>query len=69
MSSGWSWWVILLTLSNIVACFALLWWARSRRVAGAAQATLGHEYDGRRYWITEAQIEAYRRKCQRRAAA
>lgn len=30
---------------------------------------LGHEYDGRRYWITEAQIEAYRRKCQRRAAA
>ena len=46
MSSGWSWWVILLTLSNIIACFALLWWARSRRVAGAAQATLGHEYDG-----------------------
>ena len=34
-----------------------------------ATGELGHEYDGRRYWITDAQIEAYRRKCQRRAAA
>lgn len=46
MSSGWSWWVILLTLSNIAACGALLLWARSRRVAGAARETLGHDYDG-----------------------
>lgn len=46
MSSGWSWWVILLTLSNIFACFGLLMWARSKRVAGAAKQTLGHDYDG-----------------------
>ena len=46
MSSGLSWFVILLTLSNIFACFGLLLWARSKRVAGAARETLGHSYDG-----------------------
>ncbi|MDX2171104.1 MAG: cytochrome-c oxidase, cbb3-type subunit III [Deltaproteobacteria bacterium] len=46
MSDVLSWWVILLTLSNIFACFGLLLWARSKRVAGAAHETLGHAYDG-----------------------
>lgn len=46
MSSGWSWFIIILTLSNIFACFGLLMWARSKRVAGAAEQTLGHDYDG-----------------------
>jgi cytochrome c oxidase cbb3-type subunit III len=46
MSNAFSWWVIVLALSNIFACFGLLMWARSKRVAGAAHETLGHEYDG-----------------------
>jgi cytochrome c oxidase cbb3-type subunit 3 len=46
MSSGLSWLIIVLTLAYIVGNFGLLMWARSKRVAGAAQQTLGHEYDG-----------------------
>jgi cytochrome c oxidase cbb3-type subunit 3 len=46
MSNAYSWWIIALVLSNILACFGLLLWARSKRVAGAAQETLGHDYDG-----------------------
>jgi len=46
MTDGWSWFIIVLTLSNIFGCGALLLWARSRRVASAAQQTLGHDYDG-----------------------
>ncbi len=43
MTSGWSWYVILLVVSNIVGCLALLLWARTRRVA---EADLAHDYDG-----------------------
>jgi len=46
MSSGLSWLVIILTVAYIIGNFGLLMWARSKRVAGAAQETLGHEYDG-----------------------
>lgn len=47
MSSGWSWYVIVITVLNVVCWFWLLWWARTKRVSGAsAEATLGHSYDG-----------------------
>lgn len=46
MRSGWSWYVVVITVANIVVWFWLLWWARSRRVAGERDATLGHAYDG-----------------------
>lgn len=47
MSSGWSWYVILLTVSNIVAAAWLLMWARSKRVGDVGEGeTLGHDFDG-----------------------
>lgn len=46
MSNGLSWFVIILTLAYIFGNFGLLMWARSKRIAGAAQQSLGHEYDG-----------------------
>lgn len=46
-SSGfWSWWVILLTIANVLACWWLITWA-SKRHAGdaAAGAVTGHVFD------------------------
>lgn len=28
-----------------------------------AEGQLEHEYDARRYWITQEQVDAYRRRC------
>jgi cytochrome c oxidase cbb3-type subunit 3 len=47
MSSGWSWYVVLITVVNIVASAWLLLWARSKRVdEPQAGETLGHDFDG-----------------------
>lgn len=47
MSSGWSWYVIILTVLNVFCWFWLLWWARTKRVSDTSkEATLGHTYDG-----------------------
>lgn len=47
MSSGWSWYVIVITLLNVFCWFWLLWWARTKRVSDTSKdATLGHTYDG-----------------------
>ncbi len=46
MSSGWSWYVIILTAINIVACFWLIRWTSKRRPGEAAQGdTMGHVWD------------------------
>ncbi len=48
MSSFWSWFIIILTLANILGCFWLLWWTSKKRpgeVAEGANET-GHTWDG-----------------------
>lgn len=53
MSSGWSWYVILITVLNIAASAWLLLWARSKRIdEPSAGETLGHEFDGIREYDT-----------------
>lgn len=44
MSAGWSFYIIILTVSNIAACVWLLFWQRKKRVEKGQ--TLGHEFDG-----------------------
>lgn len=44
MSAGWSFYIILLTVSNIAACVWLLFWQRKKRVEPGQ--SLGHEFDG-----------------------
>jgi cytochrome c oxidase cbb3-type subunit III len=47
MSTGWSWYVIVLTLANILGCLWLLWWTRRPRGDGEAEGeTTGHVWDG-----------------------
>lgn len=48
MSSFWSWWIIVLTLANILGCFWLIWWAMRRQTGNVEQgdATTGHIWDG-----------------------
>ncbi len=47
MTSGWSWYVIVLTLANIVACLWLIRWTAQRRPGERArEATTGHTWDG-----------------------
>jgi len=47
MSSGWSWYIIVITVLNVFCWFWLLWWARTKRVSDTSKtATLGHTYDG-----------------------
>lgn len=46
MSSGWSWYVIVLTLANILGCLWLLWWTRRPRGDGKPEGeTTGHVWD------------------------
>jgi cytochrome c oxidase cbb3-type subunit 3 len=47
MSTGWSWWVIILTLLAIAGCAWLLMWARTARLGepGPREALAG-DYDG-----------------------
>ena len=47
MSSGWSWYVIVLTLANILGCLWLLWWTRRPHGDGKPEGeTTGHVWDG-----------------------
>jgi len=46
MSTSWSWYIIILTVANIVACFWLIRWTSKRQVGEAAQGdTTGHIWD------------------------
>lgn len=49
MSAGWSWYISLFSIINIVACLWLLWWTAKRRPGQKAESsteTTGHEWDG-----------------------
>lgn len=46
MSTGWSAYIIVLTLGNILACLWLLWWTSKRRPDEKAEDTTGHVWDG-----------------------
>ena len=47
MSSFWHWYVVLLTLGNIYACFWLVRWATRKRSNEAAEGKVtGHSWDG-----------------------
>lgn len=47
MSPNWSWYIIILTAANIVACFWLIRWNSKRHAGEAAEGdTTGHTWDG-----------------------
>ena len=46
MSTGWSWYVAILTIANILACLWLLWWTRRKRDNRPEGETTGHVWDG-----------------------
>lgn len=47
MSAGWSWYVAILTIANILGCWWLLWWTGRRPSGDEAQGgTTGHVWDG-----------------------
>jgi cytochrome c oxidase cbb3-type subunit 3 len=46
MSAGWSWFVIILTVANILGCVWLLWWTRRMRGGNPEGETTGHVWDG-----------------------
>ena len=47
MSNNWSWYIVILTAINILACFWLIRWNSKRRVGEAAEGdTTGHTWDG-----------------------
>lgn len=46
MSAGWSWYVAVLTVANILACLWLLWWTRRKRDGKPEGETTGHVWDG-----------------------
>jgi cytochrome c oxidase cbb3-type subunit III len=46
MSAGWSWYVAILTLANILGCLWLLWWTRRQRGDNPEGETTGHVWDG-----------------------
>lgn len=45
MSTGWSVFIIVLTLGNILACVWLLWWTSQRRPDEKSTDTTGHVWD------------------------
>ena len=46
MSSFWSWWVIIITVGNIVACYWLVRWATKPHVGEVATGDVtGHKWD------------------------
>jgi cytochrome c oxidase cbb3-type subunit 3 len=46
MSSFWSWWVIIITVGNIVACYWLIKWASKPKAGEAATGDVtGHKWD------------------------
>lgn len=46
MSEFWNWWVILITVVNVLGCWALLYWTRRMKDSGDENETTGHVYDG-----------------------
>ncbi|MCP1727496.1 cytochrome c oxidase cbb3-type subunit 3 [Natronospira proteinivora] len=47
MSSGWSWYISIIVIANILACIWLIrWTAKKRPGEGAAHETTGHTWDG-----------------------
>ncbi len=47
MSSFWNWWVIIITVVNILACFWLIRWTMKSRPGEAAEGEVtGHSWDG-----------------------
>lgn len=46
MTSGWSWYVIVLVVSNIVGCAWLLWWTARRRPGDPKPEDTSHVWDG-----------------------
>ena len=46
MSTGWSIFVIVLTLGNILGCLWLLWWTSRSRPEQTTTETTGHTWDG-----------------------
>ena len=60
MSTGWSIYVIVLVVSNILGCAWLLWWTGKRRPGDPAPTDTSHVWDGNlteynkpmpRWWI------------------
>ena len=46
MSTNWSWYIIVLTAANILACFWLIRWNSKRRIGEAVEGdTTGHTWD------------------------
>lgn len=55
MSSGWSFYVIIFSIVNILACLWLLWWTSKKRVNKQSEQmkeTTGHEWDGIREYTS-----------------
>jgi cytochrome c oxidase cbb3-type subunit 3 len=47
VTAGWSWYVAVLTIANILACLWLLWWTRRKRDDDKPEGeTTGHVWDG-----------------------
>ncbi len=47
MSNFWSWWIIVISVGNIVACYWLIKWASKKRAGEAATGEVtGHSWDG-----------------------
>jgi cytochrome c oxidase cbb3-type subunit 3 len=46
VSAGWSWFVIVFTVANILGCVWLLWWTRRIRSDKPEGETTGHVWDG-----------------------
>ncbi|MBV1909716.1 MAG: cytochrome-c oxidase, cbb3-type subunit III [Kangiellaceae bacterium] len=46
MSEFWSWWIILITVVNVLGCWALLYWTRRVKGSVGENETTGHVYDG-----------------------
>ncbi len=46
MNAGWSFYIAIFTVVNILACLWLLWWTSRHRTKDEATETTGHTWDG-----------------------
>jgi cytochrome c oxidase cbb3-type subunit 3 len=46
MSTGWTWFIVALVVSNLIGCAALLWWTSRRRPGDPAPEETSHVWDG-----------------------
>jgi len=46
MSEFWNWWIIIITVVNVLGCWALLFWTRRMKGSAEENETTGHIYDG-----------------------